>query len=58
MWNPEQYLKFAQSGFRPALDLLARIVFDSPWTVYGLGCGTGNSWCCVKNSGLSPMLFT
>jgi trans-aconitate methyltransferase len=42
MWNPEQYLKFAQPGFRPALNLLARIVFDSPWTVYGLGCGTGN----------------
>lgn len=42
MWNPEQYLKFAQPRFRPAQDLLARIEVDSPRTVYDLGCGAGN----------------
>ncbi len=42
MWNPEQYLKFAQPRFRPAQDLLARIMVDSPKVVYDLGCGTGN----------------
>lgn len=42
MWNPQQYLKFAQPRFRPAQDLLARIAFDSPRTVYDLGCGAGN----------------
>ena len=42
MWNPDQYLKFAQARFRPAQDLLARIAFDSPRTVYDLGCGAGN----------------
>jgi len=42
MWNPEQYLKFAQPRFRPAQDLLARIAYDAQRTVYDLGCGTGN----------------
>lgn len=42
VWNPNQYLKFAQPRFRPALDLLARIEAVEPQTVYDLGCGTGN----------------
>ncbi len=41
-WNPDQYLKFAQPRFRPALDLLARVDADAPRTVVDLGCGTGN----------------
>ena len=42
MWNPDQYLKFAQPRFRPAQDLLARVPVGSPRTVYDLGCGAGN----------------
>lgn len=42
MWNPEQYLKFAQPRLRPALDLLAHLTLDQPRHVYDLGCGTGN----------------
>ena len=41
-WSPEQYLRFAQPRFRPAMDLLARIEAVKPATVYDLGCGTGN----------------
>jgi len=42
MWNPDQYLKFAQPRFRPAQDLLARVPIAAPRTVYDLGCGAGN----------------
>ncbi len=41
-WNPEQYLVFDDQRVRPALDLLARILFDDPGTVVDLGCGAGN----------------
>ena len=41
-WNPEQYLKFTQPRFRPALDLIARIEGD-PELIYDLGCGTGSA---------------
>jgi trans-aconitate 2-methyltransferase len=41
-WNPAQYLEFADARLRPALDLLARIQFDTPRTIVDLGCGTGN----------------
>lgn len=41
-WNPQQYLKFADHRFRPALDLLARVPMDAPQLVYDLGCGAGN----------------
>lgn len=42
VWNPNQYLKFAQPRFRPALELLARVEAAGPQTVFDLGCGTGN----------------
>ena len=40
-WNPAQYLRYGSERLRPALDLMARVNFDSPETVYDLGCGTG-----------------
>lgn len=42
MWNPDQYLKFAQPRFRPAIDLLSQIACEAPRNVYDLGCGAGN----------------
>jgi trans-aconitate 2-methyltransferase len=42
MWNPDQYLKFAEPRLRPALDLIARIPLDSPRRIADLGCGTGH----------------
>jgi len=41
-WDPAQYLKFAGPRLRPALDLLQRIDYDAPRTVYDLGAGAGN----------------
>ena len=41
-WDPAQYLKFAGSRLRPALDLLAHIEAAAPGLVYDLGCGAGN----------------
>jgi trans-aconitate 2-methyltransferase len=41
-WDPAQYLKFAGSRLRPALDLLQRIETEAPATVYDLGAGAGN----------------
>lgn len=40
-WNPAQYLRYGSERLRPALDLMSRIDFESPETVYDLGCGTG-----------------
>jgi trans-aconitate 2-methyltransferase len=42
VWNPNQYLKFAEPRLRPALDLLARVELENPRCIYDLGCGTGN----------------
>lgn len=41
-WNPDQYLKFAAPRLQPAVDLLSRIPWGDPRTVYDLGCGAGN----------------
>ncbi len=42
-WDAGQYLHFATERTQPAIDLLARIVVDSPNSVVDLGCGPGNS---------------
>ena len=41
-WDPAQYLRFADEGLRPALDLLARVPSEAPVRVIDLGCGAGN----------------
>jgi len=42
MWDPAQYLKFADHRLRPAVDLLNRIDAEAPAEVYDLGAGAGN----------------
>lgn len=42
LWDPTQYLKFADHRLRPAIDLLNRVDLTSPSVVYDLGAGTGN----------------
>ena len=42
VWNPSQYLKFAEPRLRPAIDLLARVTVESPKHIHDLGCGAGN----------------
>lgn len=42
MWEPEQYLEFADHRSRPAHDLLARVGTQSARRVVDLGCGPGN----------------
>ena len=43
VWDPHQYLRFADERTRPAVDLVSRIAVESPSTVVDLGCGPGNS---------------
>jgi trans-aconitate 2-methyltransferase len=42
VWDPVQYLRFADARLQPALDLLARIALPDAREIYDLGCGTGN----------------
>ncbi|MBI1726888.1 MAG: methyltransferase, partial [Candidatus Rokubacteria bacterium] len=42
VWDPAQYLKFADQRLRPAVDLLNRIDTADPAEVCDLGAGTGN----------------
>lgn len=42
VWNPAQYLRYADERRRPALDLIARIPLAAPGTIVDLGCGAGN----------------
>jgi trans-aconitate 2-methyltransferase len=41
-WDPDQYLKFSDERFRPAIDLISQIKLQSPSNIYDLGCGTGH----------------
>lgn len=42
MWDPAQYLRFADERARPFVDLLARVGGAYPRSVVDLGCGPGN----------------
>lgn len=42
VWDPAQYLRFADERLRPAVDLLARVDLQAPGMVIDLGCGAGN----------------
>lgn len=41
MWDPQQYLRYADERGRPFFDLVARIGADAPRRVVDLGCGPG-----------------
>ncbi|HSR85569.1 MAG TPA: methyltransferase domain-containing protein, partial [Streptosporangiaceae bacterium] len=41
MWDPAQYLSFADERSRPFFDLAGRIAAKSPRSVVDLGCGPG-----------------
>ena len=47
-WNARQYLKFQKERTQPALDLAARLEYDSPAKALDIGCGPGNSTAVVK----------
>jgi trans-aconitate 2-methyltransferase len=42
MWDPGQYLRYADERGRPFFDLLARVPASGPGYVVDLGCGPGN----------------
>jgi trans-aconitate 2-methyltransferase len=42
VWDPGQYLKFADHRLRPAVDLIARIPRERCARIWDLGCGSGN----------------
>lgn len=43
MWNPSQYLRYADHRHRPFVELIARVDLDAPRRIVDLGCGPGNS---------------
>lgn len=42
MWDPGEYLTFADHRSRPFHELVARVGAESPRRVVDLGCGPGN----------------
>jgi trans-aconitate 2-methyltransferase len=42
MWDPNQYLTFADARARPFYDLVSRVAAKAPDHVVDLGCGPGN----------------
>lgn len=42
MWDPDQYLRFADERARPFFDLLARVRHPDARAIADLGCGPGN----------------
>ena len=42
MWDPGQYLRYADERARPFFDLIARVGATDPRRVADLGCGPGN----------------
>lgn len=42
MWDPGQYLSFADERGRPFYDLVSRVGAEAPRRVVDLGCGPGN----------------
>src|SRR5215467_686341 len=42
MWDPGQYLRYADERARPFFDLLSRVQATDPGYVVDLGCGPGN----------------
>lgn len=47
-WNAQQYLKFKKERTQPAIDLAARLEYDSPYKALDVGCGPGNSTAVLK----------
>ncbi|MDI2126755.1 trans-aconitate 2-methyltransferase [Yinghuangia seranimata] len=43
MWDPDQYLRYADERTRPFHELLARVPTERPRRVVDLGCGPGNA---------------
>jgi trans-aconitate 2-methyltransferase len=48
VWDPGQYLRFADQRLRPALDLLGQVKLAAPAYVVDLGCGAGNVTSILK----------
>lgn len=49
MWDPDQYIRYADLRLRPAIDLLMRIDLQSPRRIVDLGCGVGNVTQMIAN---------
>ncbi|GAA1195159.1 trans-aconitate 2-methyltransferase [Kitasatospora gansuensis] len=48
VWDPEQYLRFADERTRPLRDLLARVPNELATTIVDIGCGPGNSTAVLR----------
>lgn len=48
MWNPDDYLTFADHRGRPYYDLLSRVNASAPRRIVDLGCGPGNLTVTLK----------